>query len=71
MIIYACKYKLKDRYEFYIGKDINYLLTPAFWNKDQLLEIMMFRVHDTYKLDITGNSETLETLCQEMAVLQP
>lgn len=67
MIIYACKYKLKDDYELFIGTDIKHLLNPVLWNKDQLLEVMMFKMPNGYLLEKDGfNSEKLESLCQKI-----
>lgn len=65
MLIYACKYKYESEYEFFVGKDINFLLTPAYWNEDQLLEIVMFKMPEHLK-----NLRTikLKDLCQKIKV---
>lgn len=69
MLIYAAKFKLEDKFEFFISKKIEPLLNKYNWNGVSMLEIVMFKVPDDFILDKYA-CVTLEKLCQEMIASQ-
>lgn len=69
MLIYAYKYELEKRIEFFIGKKLDYLLNPHHWGGVLILEIVMFKVPDDFILDKYA-CVTLEKLCQGMIASQ-
>lgn len=69
MLIYAAKYELEKRIQFFISKKIEVLLNPRYWHGVTILEIVMFKVPDNFILK-NYKCVTLEKLCQGMIASQ-